>query len=96
MEDDVYIPTTNNGNTHFEIKENEDMYQPRGISIGGHITLNLVGKIFTRQRQELNNLEFINISPVLSFNMYWNICFITISRINVIFLFYFDVCYVLR
>ena len=52
-QDDLHIPTTDAGDLPFEIEEKNDISQTRGMSISGHVILNFVGTLLTRQRHQL-------------------------------------------
>jgi hypothetical protein len=49
---DLHIPTTDAGDLPFEIQEENDIAQTRGMSISGHVILNFVGTLLTRQRHQ--------------------------------------------
>ena len=53
VEDEFYIPTTDAGDQPFQIEKNDDMQQTRGVNISGHVMLNFVGTVLTRERHLL-------------------------------------------
>ena len=53
--DNIYVPTTDAGDHAFEIVNDDDLKQTRGVNIFGRVILNFVGTLLTRQRHQLKS-----------------------------------------
>ena len=47
--------STDAGDILFEIEEDDDLIQTRGMTISGHVVMNFVGFLLTRKRHQLNS-----------------------------------------